>query len=430
VRRVLAIAFKDVRRTYRTPSALLTMLAAPLILASLLGAAFGGAQAFSIQPVKVVVVNNDAGFATTGGQTDGQAAGQSGAHEALGTILVDVLRSSGLEDVLEVTAAKDAATARNAVDDGDAAVAVIMPKDLSASLSSGSRKATIELYSDPKEEIGPPLVAGIVGQVAQGFEGSRATVAAVAQWADRRGIAAPMSASELGALTQRATADYEQLAQTSALRLDQRAPRVPGASGREPSVASMVLAGMMVFFMFIGASTVTRTIVEEEIDGTLPRLFTTPTRRSAVLGGKFTSAFLTVLLQTVILLLAGVLLFQAYWGGPTEAVALALAGAAVASSLALLLTSFARTVAQAGAMPSGVYLVLALLGGNFVFGLADEGIYAVVQRLTPNGWLLIGWNHAMSGDGFSAIVVPLLMVLAFAVLFFVLAALRFRRRYA
>jgi linearmycin/streptolysin S transport system permease protein len=191
-----------------------------------------------------------------------------------------------------------------------------------------------------------------------------------------------------------------------------------------------VLAGMMVFFMFIGASSVTRTIVEEEIAGTLPRLFTTPTRRSAVLGGKFGSAFLTVLLQTVILLLAGILLFQAYWGGPAEAIALTLAGAAVASSLALLLTSFARTVAQAGAMPSGVYLVLALLGGNFVFGLADTGIYAVVQRLTPNGWLLIGWHHAMSGDGFGTIVLPLVMVLAFAVVFFALAAARFRRRYA
>lgn len=432
MRRVLAIAFKDVRRIYRTPSALLTMLAAPLILASLLGAAFGGAQAFSIQPVNVVVVNQDAGFAATAGQAGAQTTGQSGAHQALGAILVDVLRNPGLEDVLEVTVEKDAATARSAVDDGDAAVAVIVPGGLSASLSGASTapKATLELYSDPREEIGPPLVAGIVGQIAQGFEGSRATVTSVGRWAEGGGSGAPVSASEVATLTQRATAAYEQLARTSALRLDQRAPRVPGASEREPSVASLVLAGMLVFFMFIGASTVTRTIVEEEIDGTLPRLFTTPTRRSAVLGGKFTSAFLTVLLQTVILLLAGILLFQAYWGGPAAAIALTLAGAAVASSLALLLTSFARTVAQAGAMPSGVYLVLALLGGNFVFGLADTGVYAVVQRLTPNGWLLIGWHHAMRGDGFGAVVLPLLMVLAFAVLFFVLAALRFRRRYA
>ena len=54
---------------------------------------------------------------------------------------------------------------------------------------------------------------------------------------------------------------------------------------------------MMVFFMFFGASNVARTILDEERAGTLPRLFTTPTPRRTILGGKFVSVLLTVAVQ-------------------------------------------------------------------------------------------------------------------------------------
>ena len=46
---------------------------------------------------------------------------------------------------------------------------------------------------------------------------------------------------------------------------------------------------MMIFFMFFGAANVARTILTEDRDGTLPRLFTTPTRHGTIIGGKFVS---------------------------------------------------------------------------------------------------------------------------------------------
>jgi hypothetical protein len=73
--------------------------------------------------------------------------------------------------------------------------------------------------------------------------------------------------------------------------------------------------------------------------------------------------------------------------------------AGVAGGLALLVISFAKTPAQAGAIGSGIYLVLALLGGNFA-GTAQTGTtYAFIQQFTPNGWLLHGWDTAMCGGG-------------------------------
>ncbi len=119
---------------------------------------------------------------------------------------------------------------------------------------------------------------------------------------------------------------------------------------------------MMVFFMFFGAANVARTILTEDRDGTLPRLFTTPTRHGVIIGGKFVSVFVTVLAQAVVLLVAGRLIFGIEWGRLDAVVLLTLVGAGVAGGLALLVIAFTKTPAQAGAIGAGVYLVLALLG--------------------------------------------------------------------
>ena len=65
------------------------------------------------------------------------------------------------------------------------------------------------------------------------------------------------------------------------------------------------------------------------------------------------------------LLIAGRLIFGIQWGRLDAVVLLTLVAAGVAGGLALLVISFAKTPAQAGAIGSGIYLVLALLGGNF-----------------------------------------------------------------
>ena len=152
----------------------------------------------------------------------------------------------------------------------------------------------------------------------------------------------------------------------AALAIDERAPLRPAQSrARTVGVTGLILAGMMVFFMFFGASNVARTILTEDAAGTLPRLLTTPTPPGTILGGKFSSVFLTVTVQAVVLLVAGRVLFGIDWGRLDAVVLLTLVGAAVASGLALLVISVVRTPAQAGAIGAGVYLVLALLGGNF-----------------------------------------------------------------
>ena len=416
--RIVAIAWKDLRSTMRNVPALAMMLLAPLALAALLGFAFGGGQSFSIAATKVAVANADTG--TSG----------VGAVQNYGTIVVGVLKSPDLKDIVTVSDKPSAAAARTSVDDGKSAAAVVIPPDFSGVVlgtSSTAPKTAVEVYENPTQEIGGAITESIVGQALLGFNGARAAAVAASGLATANG-----DGERAGELAQQAAEKYLQDGGAAAgVSVAQRAPRLPGGeSTKDVGVTGTILAGMMVFFMFFGANNVARTIQDEDRAGTLPRLFTTPTPRQTILSGKFSSVFVTVTVQAVILLVAGRFIFSIDWGRLDAVAALTLVAAAVATGLALLLISLVRTPAQAGAIGAGVYLVLALVGGNFTGTAAAGGTYAGIQKLTPNGWLLQGWDAVMRGGGLADIVPNLLVPLAFAVAFFAVAVLRFRKRYA
>lgn len=411
--KVWAIAWKDLRSTLRNRAGLVMMLVAPLALAALLGFAFGGSGGFEIAASKVVVANQDAG-----GAEPGQNAGAA---------IEEVLTGEGLSDVLDTTTVSSAAAARKAVDDGDAAVAVIVPEDFGAVVfgADPTAKSQVELYENPTREVGGSIVEGVVGRVLAEFNGARAAAAGAAELAAKGDD--PIDPAVVAG---RAAELFTHGGGVSAgLRIEERGARV-GKAEKEVSVTGLILAGMMVFFMFFGAGNVARTILTEDRDGTMPRLFTTPTRHGTIIAGKFVATFLTVLAQAVVLLIAGRLIFGIEWGRLDAVVLLVLVTAGVAGGLALLIISFAKTTAQAGAIGAGIYLVLALLGGNFT-GTAQTGTtYAFVQQFTPNGWLLHGWDTAMRGGGALDVRWQVLVPLGFAVAFFFLAVLRMRRRFA
>jgi len=414
--RIVAIAWKDLRSTMRNVPALAMMLLAPLALAALLGFAFGGGQSFSLSATKVAVANAD-----TGATPPGANAGQ---------VIVGVMKSPELKGIITVSDKPSAAAARKSVDDGKAATAVIIPADFSGVIfgtSSTAPKIAIELYENPTQQIGGAITESVVGQALLGFNGARAAAVAASGLATANG-----AGDRAGKLAQQAAAKYIHDGGAAAgVSVTQRAPRLPGGkSTKDVGVTGTILAGMMIFFMFFGADNVARTILDEDRAGTLPRLFTTPTPRQTILSGKFSSVFVTVTVQAVILLVAGRFIFSIDWGRLDAVAALTLVAAAVASGLALLVISLVRTPAQAGAIGAGVYLVLALLGGNFTGTAAAGGTYAGIQKLTPNGWLLQGWDAVMRGGGLADIVLNLLVPLGFAVAFFAVAVLRFRKRYA
>jgi ABC-2 type transport system permease protein len=408
------------------------MLLAPLILAGAIGAAFGSGDGFTIPAIKTVVVNLDAAAEGETGAGGGDGSGESigGPSGDAGAAITAALTSPELAELLAVSQVSTVEAAKSAVDDGHADVAVIIPAGLSQALSAPTPSPQqVEIYKDPTATVGPAIVTSVVQDVVQSLNGARAAASATAQLAASQGV----DPVELTVLAQSAARSYGMQAQTAGrlVTLEARSPVTPGGSGSEgPNTAGQVLVGMMLFFTLFGAATPARSIIEEQRLGTLPRLFTTPTPRSLILGGKYIAVFAVVLLQTVILLVAGRLIFGSHWGAIGPVIVLAITGALVASSLGLLTVSYAKTPAQAGAGSAAIFVFLGLISGNFTGTLNIGGAYAIVRRFSPLGWLLEGWNRVMFGGSWGSIGVPVLAALGFAVAFFAIATFFFRRRYA
>ena len=168
--------------------------------------------------------------------------------------------------------------ARASVDDGKAAAAVIIPADLSRAVfgtGATASQTAIEVYENPTQEIGGAITESVVGQALLGFNGARAAAVAAAGLATANG-----AGDSAGTLAQEAAAKYiHDGGAAAAVSVTQRAPQFPGGkTTKDVGVTGTILAGMMVFFMFFGANNVARTIIDEDRAGTLPRLFTTPTR--------------------------------------------------------------------------------------------------------------------------------------------------------
>ncbi len=414
--RALSIAWKDLRHTYRSPAGVVMMLVAPLLLAFVLGAAFGSGNSFSISATKIAVADLDQGTGV--------------GAPAAGVTLTAILTNPDLSDLLAVTQTQTAEEARALVDGGKAGAAVIIPAGLTAALTTtGSAAASVQVYKDPTLTIGPAIVDAVVQSAVQSLNGARAAAAASAQLAVAKGISDPKALSTLASAAAQA---YAAKSQTETLvALAGRDPQIPGiANQQRPNIASQVLVGMMLFFMLFGAATPARSILDEHREGTLPRLFTTPTPRSMILGGKYLAVLLVVLVQAVVLVAAGRLLLGAHWGAPGPVLVLILTGALVAASLGLLTVSFAKTPAQAGAVGSAVFVFLGLISGNFTGGVNVGGTYAVVQRLSPLGWLMRAWRDLLYGGSWGSIALPVVVALGFALVFFAIATFFFRRRYA
>ncbi len=426
MRRALAIAWKDLRSIYRTPSALATLLAAPLGVALILGMAFGGQGSFQIQAVKTVVADLSA---TAPGTTheEGAAAGDALASAAL----VDVLTGKQTAALVDTSRVATAAAARQAVDSGKAVAAVIIPRDFNEAVGAvGVSQTQVEVYVDPTQQVGPAVVEGLVQQVVAEIDGARAAAVAAAE-ASLVGGMATGDAQSLATVAQDAARRFAAGSGEQGVTIQARAPSSPdGEASTDPGITGIVLAGQLVLFTFFGASIAARTILVEQDEGTLARLFTTPAKRSWVLGGKFLSAFFTVVAQSLVILLVGWFGFRISWGAALPVLVLVLVGCVVACGLAMLIGAASRTLGQEGAIGSGIFLILALMGGNFTGSFASGGTAQFVSRLVPNGWLLMAWDTTMRGGSVADITLHLLVALGFSVVFFAVAVAVLRRRFA
>jgi ABC-2 type transport system permease protein len=193
------------------------------------------------------------------------------------------------------------------------------------------------------------------------------------------------------------------------------------------------MAGMMVFYAFYTGTSTAQSILKEEEDRTLPRLFTTPTSQATILTGKFLAVFMTVLVQIIVLIIASKLIFGIRWGefGPA---ALVVAGTVFsASSFGIFVNSLLKSTRQGGAIFGGVLTVTGMLGMISVFASGSPTAAVLsdtVSLLVPQGWAVRGLQQVMNGQPLGSVLISFLGLLAWGAVFFIIGVLRFNKRYA
>jgi ABC-2 type transport system permease protein len=422
--KVLDIALKDMLRSLRSGFAVVMMFVAPLLITGILYFAFGGlwgdGGGFELPVTRVQVVNLD----------------QPGPQLSFsfGQMLVGFLQDERLAELLQVTEATDEADARAAVDNQDAGVAVIIPPEFTTAALEPTGSAEVTLYQDPTLTLGPGIVRGIVSQFVDGFAGAKIASGVVADQLGQRGAA--IDASLVQDVTMQYAAWAEALGQSwgeeahPALDI-QPPPSKTEAASQESTIFGAVMAGMVIFFTFFTGAFTAETIIREDEGGTLARLFTTPTSRAAILGGKFAAVFITLVVQVIVLMLASAVIFRIRWGQPLAVASVALGLVVAAAGLGVFIMSFLKSTRQSGPVVGAVLTLSGMVGGLFTTGFQNlPATYENINLLTPHGWALRGWKLVLAGGGVGDVLLPTLVTLGMGIVFFVVGALVFRRRFA
>ncbi|MBL8147761.1 MAG: ABC transporter permease [Anaerolineae bacterium] len=441
-RKIWAITRKDLYLTYTDRNLLLIMLATPLTIATIIGAAFSGIAGTSsdvpIYNIPLAVVNLD-----TGASTGREAINQGQIFEDVlvppaGATEAD-LNANGVFLLTDAVALNDASEARTMVDSGQLAAAVIIPANFSQQLtySPGQQSlgsTAVEVYVNAGAQVEGQIIRSIVESITTRIANGNITVAATIQ-----------------ALVSRAQSDlvfglqfiYAML--SGAFQPDFSAAYQPdntpiliamqSVTGEPASFNPLVLFGsaQALFFMIFTAMGSVNSTLEERRNGTLQRMAVSPTPQFAILVGKVSGAFFNSIVQVAILFVAFTLVgsllagqFEMIWGNNLLlTVAVILASAFAATGLASVVSAIARTPEQGDIAGSLIAIVFGIFSGAF-FSIPPIPIMQTLSKLTLNYWGVSAFTKLSLGD--TGIGLNLLVLIVFGAVFLTIGLFLFSRR--
>jgi ABC-2 type transport system permease protein len=424
---ILAIALKDLTRSFRSAFAIGMMVVAPLLLTGVIYLAFGGMSGgdTALTPISVGVVDAD------------RLPAGSVLEAPLGENIRSMFFDESVASWISAADYPDPVSAREAVDAGEIGVAVIVPENFTQRYLSGDRDVQVLIVSDPTLSIGPSVVEDMVTMMIDGAAGGGIAIETIAARLAAGGVEPDPAqygvwAERFGVWYAGFQRDLFHHPETAALIL--AAPSAEEGEVVDPfrTMIALTITGQMIFFAFFTGANAMMSILREREEGTLARLFTTPVSRTTILAGKFLAVVITVIVQGLVMLTAGHFLFGVNWGDPLPVSLALLAQVIAASGLGVLLIAFVRTTRQGGPVLGGGLTVLGMLGGLFTANLPNEmpAAFTAMSKFTPQGWVLEAWNIVLSGGPVLEMMLPFTVSLLLGAGMFALGATLFRRRFA
>jgi ABC-2 type transport system permease protein len=421
--KIIDIAFKDLIRSTRSLFLIGMAIVAPLLLTALIYFAFGSISSgtMSMASIKVGVVNADV------------LPADAPLEAPLGDSIHSMFFDDSVKSWLTASDYADETAARAAVDAQEIGVAVIIPATFTEDYLVGTTDTAITILQDPTLTIGPTVVRDMVTSLLDGVAGGGIAYKVINERMISNGKT--LEPATIPTFFERYAnwyADFQRALfhapEKAALMV--KAPAVNGdMTDSVRTMMGLVMSGQLIFFSFYTGAYAMMSILQESEEGTLERMFTTPTDRTTILAGKFLAVFITVIIQGAVLLIAGHYLFKINWGEPGS-LTLSLLGQMFASvGLAVLLVSFIKTTKQAGPIFGGGLTMLGMLSGLFTANMKID-IFNTMGNFTPQGWVLKAWKLSIAGQPVSELIVPFIVMFAMGVVMFAIGARMFGKRFA
>jgi ABC-2 type transport system permease protein len=268
---------------------------------------------------------------------------------------------------------------------------------------------------------GDNLASGQTAEVAFVVDGSDPSIAGTA-----------LSAAQLIAQTKATTLVAEraaQLGQTAVARLPIEVRTQVWYNPDLVSAYNMVPAMIGLILMFLTLQLTAASIVREREAGTMEQLVVTPLRSTELMIGKLMPFVLIAMIDTVEIIVVGVLVFHVPING-SLALLFALSALFLATSLGigLFISTVAKTQREAQ-MTSMLFVLPAMFLSGFFFPIAampkvlQYASYAVPLRY----FLIVTRSIVLKGVGIDALVPEVEALAIFAVAITTLAVVRFRK---
>jgi ABC-type Na+ efflux pump permease subunit len=191
-------------------------------------------------------------------------------------LVVEVLQSDDLVDLIQAEIMPDAAVARGCGQPAGA-VAVIIPVDFSHQFADPYGKAEIEFYQDPTLTISPGVVKSILSQFMDGMAGIKIAADIAQEQAEM--LDDPRQAGVMvgGVIQEYLRTSMVEEEDLSEAMLMVSAPQQKPQEESNPvlSIVGPIMAGMMIFYAFYTGVATAESILREEEERTMQRLFHT-----------------------------------------------------------------------------------------------------------------------------------------------------------
>jgi ABC-2 type transport system permease protein len=378
-----AIAAARARRIVRDRIALFFLVVLPILVIVIIGAIVGSVGKFRVG----VVVEDD------------------------GPLAASLVRDLDRAHALDLHRYASVSSGKTALRRSEIATLVEIPTDTEVRLRRGGEVQVIA-YGERADSDQRAAVAAVSSMIAA--HGARVQAALFAE--KQAGGSFDAHLSSAGQLVSRASS-----VQVVTQSVDSRSRFLPqGYSSSAPT--------MLVLFVFINALAGGAAMIWTRQLGMYDRMLAAPVTPRQIVFGETVVYFLIALVQSLLILSVGALVFGVHWGDPLAAMMLVVTWALVGTGAGMLAGTLFKTPEQSTSIAPTIGIVLGMLGGC-MWPLAIVGsTMRAVGHLAPHAWAVDAWTELLSGDsGLFDIARELLVLGTFATALLALAVVRLRR---